>query len=225
MSERNEAGRNDLGSPEVQSGPVQPGSSPSAEEQAKHEAGAPGVAGAAGAGEPVAAEPVEAEIVEEEPQRGPVAAAEEQVDYKDLYVRAQADMANFRKRMMREANDAERRGKGRLIERLLPILDNFEAAISHGEGGPGVELVYKELRSTLDAEGLKEIEAQDVSFDPAVHDAVESVEKEGIDDTVVTKVYRRGYMLGDRVLRPAMVVVARPAESAPEASSNAGSEE
>jgi molecular chaperone GrpE len=139
-------------------------------------------------------------------------AAEAPHDYLDDLRRLQAEFENYRKRMMREQSLLADRASARVIERILPILDNFEAAIAHGEGGAGVEMVYKELRRVLEEEGLKEIEAQDEPFDPRVHEAFEAHEDESVSHPTVASVMRRGYLLGERVLRPAMVSVARPVE-------------
>ena len=141
-------------------------------------------------------------------------AAEAPHDYLDDLRRLQAEFENYRKRMMREQSLLADRASARVIERILPILDNFEAAIAHGEGGAGVEMVYKELRRVLEEEGLKEIEAQDEPFDPRIHEAFEAHEDESVSHPTVASVMRRGYLLGERVLRPAMVSVARPVEPA-----------
>jgi molecular chaperone GrpE len=143
-----------------------------------------------------------------------VGGADDGADYLDDLRRLQAEFDNFRKRTFRERQQLEARGKRRLIERLLPVLDNFELAVAHGEGGPGVELVFKELKSSLETEGLAGIPAEGEPFDPQVHDAVESIEDAEVEHATVTKVYRRGYRFGDDVVRPAMVAVARPAEAA-----------
>jgi molecular chaperone GrpE len=144
-------------------------------------------------------------------------------DYLDDLRRLQAEFDNFRKRTFRERQQLEARGKRRLVEALLPVLDNFERAISHGEGGAGVEMVFKELRSSFEAEGLAEIPAEGKPFDPQVHEAVESVEDPDVEEPVVTQVYRRGYAFGDELVRPAMVVVARPAERGDEPEAADGS--
>lgn len=133
-------------------------------------------------------------------------------DYLNDLRRLQAEFDNYRKRMLREQTAMARRAAARLIERLLPVLDNFDAAISHGQGGTGIELVFKELKSVLESEGLEEIAAEGAPFDPAVHDAVETRESPDATELVVGQVYRRGYKLDGRVLRPAMVAVLRPAE-------------
>ena len=133
-------------------------------------------------------------------------------DYLDDLKRLQADFENYKKRMMRQAAETGVRAKGSVIERLLPVLDNFERAISHGEGGEGVALVYKEFLGALHAEGLEEIPAEGVPFDPRVHEAVDAVFEDDLEEEISRTVYQRGYKLGDQVLRPARVVVARPAE-------------
>jgi molecular chaperone GrpE len=138
---------------------------------------------------------------------------EESHDYLDDLRRLQAEFDNFRKRTFRERQQLEARGKRQMVERLLPVLDNFERAIAHGEGGAGVELVFKELKSALEGEGLTEIEAEGKPFDPQVHEAVESVEDPDVDEATITQVYRRGFTFGDEVVRPAMVVVARPLDT------------
>jgi molecular chaperone GrpE len=99
-----------------------------------------------------------------------------------------------------------------MVEELLPVLDNFERAIAHGEGGEGVQLVFKDLRAAMERAGLEEVPVEGVSFDPNIHEAVESRAVEGVTEATIIEVYRRGYMLKDRLIRPAMVVVGRPLE-------------
>lgn len=137
---------------------------------------------------------------------------EEKQDFLDDLKRLQADFDNYRKRMMREQAATAARAKGRLIEQMLPVLDAFDQALEHEDAG-GMELIYKQLRTTLEAEGLEEIPAEGVPFDPHVHDAVDSREDPAVEGIVCRSVYRRGYRVGDQVLRPATVVVARPPES------------
>lgn len=168
-----------------------------------------------GFGEPTA--PLNPESVSDEESASPSASTEEgeeekNRDYLQDLLRVQAEFDNFRKRSFRERQQAEGRGKRGLISHLLPVLDNFELAIAHGEGGDGVELVFKELKSSLEREGLAEILAEGRPFDPQVHEAVESREDPDVSEPFVIQVYRRGYMFGDEVVRPAMVVVARPAD-------------
>ena len=148
----------------------------------------------------------------------------EQDDFLDDLKRLQADFDNYRKRMMREQAATAGRAKARLMEQLLPVLDAFDQALEH-EGDPGgLKLIYKQLKATLEAEGLEEIPAEGVAFDPHVHDAVDSREDPNVQEIVTQSVYRRGYRVGDQVLRAAMVVVARPPEvSVPETPEEDGS--
>lgn len=148
--------------------------------------------------------PQESAAPEESPARS---------DYLEDLKRVQADFENYKKRMIREQTAIAERASGRLIESLLPVLDNFERAIEHGEGGEGVALVYKDFKKTLAQEGLEEISAEGVPFDPNVHEAVESHEDAAVDIPTADKLYRRGYTLKGKLLRPAMVTVARPVES------------
>jgi molecular chaperone GrpE len=149
----------------------------------------------------------------EDPKEPVVGRAESvEHDYLDDLRRVQADFDNYRKRMMKQQAELAERATARLVERLLPVLDNFERAIAHGEGGEGVALVFKELKGALEAEGVAEIPAENVPFDPRVHEAVESHEDATVDEPISQSVYRRGYRLKGHVVRPAMVVVARPSD-------------
>jgi molecular chaperone GrpE len=132
--------------------------------------------------------------------------------YLDDLQRLQAEFENYRKRMVREQTAMVQRAGERLVEKLLPVLDHFEAAIAHGEGGKGVQMVHEDLKRVLAEEGVEEIPAEGEPFDPNVHDAFESHEDSDTTEPVVRKVLRRGYRMRDRVIRPAWVVVARPPE-------------
>ncbi|MGH2750527.1 MAG: nucleotide exchange factor GrpE [Actinomycetota bacterium] len=130
----------------------------------------------------------------------------------DDYLRLQADFDNRRKRLMRETASASDRAKREMLERLLPLLDNFDRALEHNEDASSLELLHDQLFRTLQSEGLEEIAAEGQPFDPHVHDAIESHPSTEVEDTVVKTVYRKGYRLGDRVLRAATVVVSHPVE-------------
>ncbi len=129
----------------------------------------------------------------------------------------QADFDNYRKRMMREQAEIARRGEARVLERILPVLDNFERALEHESEGSSLHIVHREFMSALAAEGLTEIQALGAAFDPRFHDAVETHEDEAVTVPTVSSVHRRGYMHGEKVLRPAMVGVANPLEDQQEA--------
>ncbi|MDQ3954645.1 MAG: nucleotide exchange factor GrpE [Actinomycetota bacterium] len=161
--------------------------------------------------------------VEPESHEGPVVVeggketvgrAETSPDYLDDLRRLQAEFDNYRKRMLREQTQLTQRASARLIERLLPIIDNFESALDHGEGGSGIELVYRELRRALEEEGLEEIQAEGRPFDPTMHEAFQAVEDADAHEPIVRSVLRRGYLLKGQIIRPAMVSVARPPENA-----------
>lgn len=161
--------------------------------------------------------------VEPEGHEGPVVVeggketlgrADASPDYLDDLRRLQAEFDNYRKRMLREQTQLTQRASARLIERLLPIIDNFESALDHGEGGSGIELVYRELRRALEEEGLEEIQAEGRPFDPTMHEAFQAVEDPDVHEPVVRSVLRRGYSLKGQIIRPAMVSVARPPENA-----------
>lgn len=124
-------------------------------------------------------------------------------------LRVQADFDNFRRRSRKDAEEAGVRAQGDLLIQLLPVVDNFERALnimSDGADKEGVDLILKQLQSVLENAGMQEIAALDADFDPKLHHAVlqePSEEKKG----KVLMVLQKGYMLGDRLLRPAMVQV------------------
>lgn len=137
----------------------------------------------------------------------------------DTLQRMQADVENLRKRMMRDQADAIERAAERIVGQLLPVLDNFELAMTSldaDEAGQlnadkvrkGVELVFAEFLSVLEKAGLERIDAQGATFDPNHHEAVMEEPGDG-GEPVVTDIMRTGYSFKGRVLRPAMVKVAR----------------
>jgi molecular chaperone GrpE len=144
------------------------------------------------------------------------AARAEAESYLDDLRRLQAEFDNYRKRMMREQTARVASASQALVARLLPVLDNFELAVSAAEQSrdfdrmlKGVEMVFGELREVLQSEGLVRIEAEGKPFDPERHEAVVAVEQEGAEPGTVVDVVRTGYELRGKVLRPAMVKVAK----------------
>jgi molecular chaperone GrpE len=140
----------------------------------------------------------------------------ERDEYLELARRVQAEFENYRKRMTREQTNIVERATERLVEELLPVLDAFELAVMSLEADDrvrkGVELVYAELLGVLERSGLERIDAKGQSFDPNEHEAVmEEARPADVPDgpPVVTDIMRTGYRLKGRVLRPAMVKVAR----------------
>ena len=151
---------------------------------------------------------------EEEPLEERLAAAEARVQehLTDLQ-RVAADFDNYKKRAARDREQLAARAAERLVKELLPVLDDLERALEaaneHEEAKleDGVCLVHRALADALAKEGLTEIEA-DGAFDPHVHEALLSQPADGADAGAVLQVLQKGYRLGDRVLRPARVIVA-----------------
>jgi molecular chaperone GrpE len=147
------------------------------------------------------------------------AVTQERDDYLDRLQRLKAEFDNYRKRAARDQESFVERATERLVKELLPVLDDLEraleAAARHEEAKleEGVALVHRALRDKLAKEGLIEIET-DGAFDPHVHEALLSQPSEA-DEGSVIEVVQKGYRLGDRVLRPARVVVAAPKEGTP----------
>ena len=163
--------------------------------------------------EPAAAEAEAPDDVVE----GELVASEPEHDYLEDLRRLQAEFDNYRKRMIKEQTAMAGRASARLVERLLPVLDSFDAAMTHGEVDAGIELAGKELKKVLENEGLDEIPADEgASFDPRVHEAFQAIDDPEVDEPIVRSKFRPGYRMGDQILRPAMVTVARPAEDTAE---------
>jgi molecular chaperone GrpE len=136
--------------------------------------------------------------------------------YLDDLRRLQADFDNYRKRTLREQTARTASASQALVARLLPVLDNFELAVSAAEQSrdfdrmlKGVEMVLGALREVLEGEGLVKIEAEGKPFDPERHEAVIAVEQEDTEPGTILDIVRAGYELGGKVLRPAMVKVAK----------------
>jgi molecular chaperone GrpE len=142
------------------------------------------------------------------------AKAEEHLD--DLK-RLAAEFDNYRKRAAREKGELVARAHERLVKELLPVLDDLERALEAAEQHEeakleeGVRLVHRALEAALEREGLAEVEI-DGKFDPHVHEALLSQPSDAEEGSVI-EVLQKGYKLGDRVLRPARVVVAAPKET------------
>jgi molecular chaperone GrpE len=174
--------------------------------------------------------PVEVEPPDPAPAADPVAALEarlavaekEKKDNWDRYLRAAADLENTRKRQKREVDDAKLEAKNKALKEVLPVVDNLERAIEHagagagGESKPiieGVQLVLRQLMTAFERLDVTPVEAQGQPFDPNLHEAISQQESDQPPGSVVT-VLQRGYKSGDRLLRPALVVVAKPKAAA-----------
>ena len=123
----------------------------------------------------------------------------------------QADFENYRKRVARETEAVVKLANETLLMRLIPVLDDIDAALAHldGEASKGVRMVRENLFRALGATGLQEIPAEGAPFDPYVHDCLQQVPDPELEDGTVKEVVRKGYRLPDRVLRPAQVIVVK----------------
>lgn len=144
-----------------------------------------------------------------------VAELEKKVEEADnRYLRLQADFDNSRRRAKLDREASEKYRAQSLVSDLLPALDNFERALQSNSDDSnvqsllqGMEMVYRSLIEALKKEGVEQIEAVGQVFDPQFHQAVMQVEEEGYDSNVVVEEFQKGYLLKDRVIRPAMVKV------------------
>jgi molecular chaperone GrpE len=132
----------------------------------------------------------------------------------DRMARMQADFENARKRASREQQDYRDYALADAIKNLLPVLDSFERALQTSSGEKselrnGIELIYKQLLDSLSKLGVRAIAAKGQPFDPRFHEAIEMVDTTAAPDHQILEELQRGYQLRDRLLRPAMVKVAR----------------
>lgn len=142
------------------------------------------------------------------------AARQEANEYKDKYLRAQAEMANFKKRLERRYEEQLEEAKRHLLLKFLSVADNLERALSHADLDDdglrqGLQLTYQELQHLLAQEGVKPMAAEGQPFDPSYHEAVATVPTPGAATDTVVAVVQKGYIYRDQLLRPARVQVAR----------------
>jgi molecular chaperone GrpE len=138
----------------------------------------------------------------------------ENEEYQQRLLRAQADFDNYRRRTVKEKEELGKYASAKLITELLPVIDNFERALqTSGDVTDaasyvkGVEMIFRQLEGVLKAEGLTAMEAEGQPFNPEFHQAIMQVESEEHEEGIVVEVVQKGYMLKDKVLRPAMVKV------------------
>lgn len=136
--------------------------------------------------------------------------------FRDLALRSQADLDNYRKRMAREKEEAIRYANAGLLEGLLPVVDSFELGLeaarntSGAEGIlQGMEMVFKQLKNFLASNGVEIIDATGQVFDPSVHDAMGQEASDEVPEGHVLRQLRKGYKLRDRLLRPSSVIVSK----------------
>jgi molecular chaperone GrpE len=136
----------------------------------------------------------------------------------EKFVRATADLDNYKKRALRERQDATKYANEAFIEKLLPVVDNFEAALTAAnapQGGNidslrmGINMIHSQLKNFLTEAGVEEIDAAGKPFDPNLHEAVSQIASAEAPEGQVLQQMRKGYRFRDRLIRPAMVVVAK----------------
>ena len=135
------------------------------------------------------------------------------VEYKDGWARTQADFQNFRKRVERDNEAFKASTKGDILKKVLPVLDDLERALQNRPADDawanGIELVARKFQNILDMEGVKRIEAKGVAFDPNFHEAISHEPSAEVESGHVIDVVQNGYVIGERVIRPALVRVAQ----------------
>ena len=145
-------------------------------------------------------------------------------EYLDGWQRSRAEFANYKKRVEREQEQVYQNAASNIIKRYLEVLDDLERALKNcpqagagnvpvdfpaAEWAAGIELVYRKLQSILEAEGVKTMGVQGQPFDPNLHEAISHEPAEGVESGMIIEVVKQGYLLGERVLRPATVRVAK----------------
>jgi molecular chaperone GrpE len=134
----------------------------------------------------------------------------------DKYLRLYAEFENYKKRVNKDKEELVKYGNESLLYELLPVIDNLEMALKHASDNvsagvvQGVEITLKELQKTLEKFGLSPIlEAYGKPFNPLIHHAMTQVERDDVDEKIVVEEFRKGYMFGDKVLRPSLVAVSK----------------
>lgn len=145
-------------------------------------------------------------------------AEQDKKDHWDKFVRATADLENYRRRAKRDLDDAKADARTRVLKEMLPVLDNLERAVaaSADDAHPvleGVRLVLRQFATAFERLDVTPIEAESKPFDPNLHEAIGQQESDASPGTIVS-VLQRGYKMSDRLLRPSLVVVAKPRSSA-----------
>lgn len=163
-----------------------------------------------------AAESGSTEISDERPD--PLAEAEAKVaQLKEQLLRTAADFDNYRKRSRREIEDAAAAGRENMLKDLLPVFDNLERATAQADSVTdvasfvsGIQMVVRQFADTLKRGGIERIASMGSPFDPMVHEAIQQLETDEVDPGCIAAEVQAGYRLGERLIRPAMVVVAKP---------------
>lgn len=158
----------------------------------------------------------EAEAAQADPETEGLKAALEQAkadveSYKDKYLRQAAEFENYKRRTRKEKESLTDEVKANTVKGLLPILDNLEIAIRQTEEGgvkDGLVMLLRQCNDAMKALGLEEIESEGQVFDPLLHNAVMHIEDENYGESIIVEVLQKGYRMGERIVRHAMVKVA-----------------
>jgi molecular chaperone GrpE len=151
------------------------------------------------------------------PEKDPLEEAKAELNkLRDQLLRTAADFDNYRKRSRRDVDDAQKKGAEDLLRTLLPVFDNLERAVLHAEQAAdakaiaeGVRMVLKQFGDTLGRTGIQRVAGVGEPFDPMVHEAVQQVESTDVKPGTVIAEVQPGYRMGERLIRAAMVVVAK----------------
>lgn len=131
---------------------------------------------------------------------------------KTQLIRLQADFTNFKKRAQKREHDSVNLGVEKFAEVLFPVIDNFDIALSHIEDKniyDGVKMIYDQVIEAFKNVDINVMESDGAVFDPNLHYAVMMEEKDGVKSGIITETLKKGFMLGDKVIRPAMVKVSK----------------
>lgn len=171
------------------------------------------------ASKPVSDEPSEADAETDEDSDNALAAAKSEAEkYRDMALRAEAEMQNLRRRSERDVQNAHKFGAERLIQNLLPVVDSLEKAVEASqqaetaEDDPqleGLKLCLKLFTDVLTKEGIEVVDPLGQPFDPNVHEALSMIENPDMEPNSVMAVIQKGYRLHERLVRPAMVMVSK----------------
>lgn len=137
-------------------------------------------------------------------------------EYLDGWLRQRAEFANYKKRIDRNNDDSRKRIAGEILTRYLPVVDDLERALENrpskgdtAKWAEGIELIFQKLNTILESEEVETIPAEGLPFDPTLHEALTFEENDKSEEGYVIEVVQKGYKIGDRVLRPALVRVAK----------------
>jgi molecular chaperone GrpE len=142
---------------------------------------------------------------------------QEAADNYDKFLRASAELENYKKRAVKELADAINYGNEKIIKDILPIIDSLERALDHAVANSedfdtfveGLKLIYEKFLNTLEKHGVEKIDAVGMEFDPNFHEAMLQVESEDYDDNKIVEEFERGYLLNGRLLRPVKAAVSK----------------